>query len=399
MVCYFNHRCLSEVPGILAILAMIKRLIWSILGALYVHVIKPIIFRMSPDGVHEGMINSMHFLGKSTIFLGLTKLVFKRPPSSSLRQTINGIKFDSPVGLSAGMDKNGEIVPVIASLGFGFSEVGSVTAMQSDGNPRPWFYRLPKSKSLVVNAGLANQGSDVVISRLESYSGSLSNFPVILSIAKTNSCDVVSVEEGVEDYIVSLKRAKGKKSIDIVELNISCPNVHGGEPFTSPDKLELLLTASDKLKLKQPVYIKMPIDLSWRENKELLDVIIRHQVAGVTIANLAKDRSKVDLDDTLPDDVLGNLSGEPTRSRSNELIEKTFLYCGDRLTIIGVGGIFSAQDAYEKIRLGASLVEFITGMIFYGPQLASQINDGILASLRRDGFDHISKAIGSGVKE
>lgn len=138
----------------------------------------------------------------------------------------------------------------------------------------------------------------------------------------------------------------------------------------------------------------MPIDLSWVAFKGLLDVIVKHRVVGVTIANLVKDRDKVDLKDYLPNKIPGNLSGRPTLQPSNELIRQTFLSYGDKLTIIGVGGIFSADDAYAKIRLGASLVELLTGMIFNGPQLAAEISDGLSRLIESDGYTHISQAIG-----
>jgi dihydroorotate dehydrogenase (fumarate) len=350
---------------------------------------------MSPDNVHKRMVNAMSFWQRVPGFKSLVRAVFKQPVSRVLKQEYYSLTFNSPVGLSAGFDKNGEIVPVIASLGFGFGEVGSVTAYPCDGNPRPWFYRLSKTRSLVVNAGLSNQGSEPIIKRLASYSKEVAkDFPVILSIAKTNSQDVVSVSQGIDDYVTSATRAKNQPNIKMIELNISCPNAYGGEDFTKPGELELLLTAIGSLDLNQPIFIKMPINLDWAKTKELLDVIVKHNMVGVTIGNLAKDRTNVDLKDELPTSVAGNLSGKPTWDLSNKLIRRSYLEYGEKLTIIGVGGIFSADDAYTKIRLGASLVELITGMIFEGPQLPSQIADGLLKRLKADGFDHISQAIG-----
>lgn len=374
---------------------MIRRVIWQIFRFGYIYVIKPVLFLMSPDNVHKRMVNAMSFWQRVPGFKSLVRAVFKQPVSRVLKQEYYSLTFNSPVGLSAGFDKNGEIVPVIASLGFGFGEVGSVTAYPCDGNPRPWFYRLSKTRSLVVNAGLSNQGSEPIIKRLASYSKEVAkDFPVILSIAKTNSQDVVSVSQGIDDYVTSATRAKNQPNIKMIELNISCPNAYGGEDFTKPGELELLLTAIGSLDLNQPIFIKMPINLDWAKTKELLDVIVKHNMVGVTIGNLAKDRTNVDLKDELPTSVAGNLSGKPTWDLSNKLIRRSYLEYGEKLTIIGVGGIFSADDAYTKIRLGASLVELITGMIFEGPQLPSQIADGLLKRLKADGFDHISQAIG-----
>jgi dihydroorotate dehydrogenase (fumarate) len=243
---------------------------------------------------------------------------------------------------------------------------------------------------------LANDGSRVIIKRLRKYNQHvIRQFPIVLSIAKTNSQNVVDVKDGIADYVTTLKRAKNEQSIKMIELNISCPNAYGGEPFTTPNRLDRLLTAVDKVGAKQPIYIKMPVDLSWDAFRALLDVIVKHRVVGVTIANLAKDRAKIELKDNLPDNIKGNLSGMPTWQPSNDLIRQTYLNYGDKLTIIGVGGIFSAEDAYAKIRLGASLVEIITGMIFCGPQLAAEINLGLLQLLERDGYTSISQAIGA----
>jgi dihydroorotate dehydrogenase (fumarate) len=374
---------------------MIRRLFYGINRFLFAYAAKPILFIVPPDMIHSSMIRFTSTVGRVSVIRLIVRASFKGRRDERLVQNYHGVEFDSPVGLAAGFDKSGEVVPIISALGFGFGTVGSVTAKRCIGNPRPWFYRLPKTKSLVVNAGLANEGSRVIIKRLGRYSSqAIRHFPIVLSIAKTNNDKVVDVKDGIADYVTTLKRAKDEQSIKMIEFNISCPNAFGGEPFTTPSRLDQLLTAVDEVGAKQPIYIKMPVDLSWGAFRALLDVIVKHQVVGVTIANLAKDRTKVELKDDLPANVRGNLSGQPTWQLSNELIRQAYLNYGDKLTIIGVGGIFSAEDAYAKIRLGASLVEIITGMIFCGPQLAAEINDGLLQLLERDGYTHISQAIG-----
>ena len=335
------------------------------------------------------------FVARVWVLRSFVRCIFVRPSDGRVTQTLHGLEFTSPVGLAAGFDKDGEVMPVIAALGFGFGEVGSVTALPCPGNPRPWFYRLPKTKSAVVNAGLGNDGSKVILDRLRRYpKKSLRNFPVVLSVAKTNTKSCVSEAEGIADYVATVKRAKNEKTIQVIELNISCPNTYGGEPFTTPDSLNHLLSKIDKLGVKQPIFIKMPIELPWKAFSGLLDVIVRHQVVGVTVSNLSKNRNKLDLKDDLPDTVHGSFSGKPTWRDSNNLIRQTYLKYGDKLTIIGVGGIFTAEDAYTKIRLGASLVQFITGMLFNGPQLAAVISYDLSKLLERDGFSNISQAVG-----
>jgi len=374
---------------------MIRQIIWKVIRVGYVYIIKPILFLTPPDEVHNRMIWMAGAVGRSSFLCGFTKWLFVGRRNIKLQQTFHGVKFDSPVGLSAGFDKNAEVVGAISAIGFGFGTVGSVTAQVCAGNPRPWFYRLPKTQSLIINAGLGNQGSKIIIERIKTFSSTITNqFPIVLSVAKTNSCEVVDEKSGIDDYVISVKRARDVKNIKMVELNISCPNAFGGEQFITPDKLHRLLTAVDKVESKNPVLVKMPSHLPWAEFKALLDVIVKHRVVAVTISNLAKDRTKADLKDELPDSVKGNMSGFPVRQISNDLIRQTYINYGEKLTIIGVGGIFSADDAYEKIKLGASLVELITGMVFYGPQLIAEINDGLVQLLERDGYENISQAIG-----
>jgi dihydroorotate dehydrogenase (fumarate) len=341
------------------------------------------------------MIRFSKVVAAVPIFRGFVKLIFKPKENPILSQKIDGMKFESPVGLAAGFDKNGEIMPTIAALGFGFGEVGSISTDPCEGNPKPWFYRLPKTGSAVINAGLANEGSKIILDRIKKIpSGAIKNFPIILSVVKANSPKVVSVKEGIDDYLGTLKRAKSVNNIKAFELNISCPNTYCGEPFTEPESLEKLLKAVDKLAIKKPIYIKMPLNLAWKDSKELLDIIVKHKITGVTVSNLQKDRTKVDLKDELPDEIKGSFSGRPAWAPSNELIRKTYKAYGDKLTIIGVGGIFSAEDAYTKIKLGADIIEVATGVIFNGPQIVAQINAGLSDLLEKDGFTHISQAVG-----
>jgi len=181
----------------------------------------------------------------------------------------------------------------------------------------------------------------------------------------------------------------------MITLNISCPNTYGGEPFTSPAKLEKLLSRIDDLGLDEPVFLKMPSDLNWRQFNNLLKVARNHKVAGLTICNLAKTRHAIDVRDKTQPLIAGGLSGAPVRDLSNALIEKTYAQYGRRFTIIGVGGVFTADDAYTKIKLGASLVEMITGMIYFGPQRIGQINRDLALLVQQDGYATIQEAVGA----
>lgn len=363
-------------------------------GVAYKRVAKPLLFRRHPDKVHTDILR----LGKLVPhMLGVRAIPrsWSFHDAAHLRQTVFGMSFRNPVGLSAGFDKNIELPRLMKMVGFGFMTGGSVTAKPCDGNPRPWFYRLPRSRSLVVHAGLPNWGVETIRAHIDDYPRQLfTDFPLVVNIAKTNSDSTVDDEAGIDDYCRSFEVLEQGRHIALYELNISCPNAYGGQPFTDAERLEKLLQRIDRLALAHPVIVKMPIGLSWEHTSALLDVIVRHTIAGVTIGNLLKDRHQAELSDELDDDIKGSLSGVPTRDISTELIRKTYQKYGDKLVIIGVGGIFSAEDAYAKIRAGASLVELITGMIFEGPQLIGEINHGLVELLQRDGFTHVSQAVG-----
>ncbi len=361
----------------------------------YSKAVQPVLFSRSPDRVHESMIRMAKGVQRIPLMRDVLK-VWAYRNDGYLAQEFLGIRFRNPVGLSAGLDKNADTVGVMQAIGFGFMTAGSVTAEPCEGNPRPWFHRLKQSRSLVVNVGLANRGVDAIAKRIAKYPSYLfRNFPLAVSAAKTNSEDAKSEQNAIEDYCITLKRMDNEPNVVMLEINISCPNTHGGEPFTTPNRLQRLLAATDKLALKKPVFVKMPISLEWKEFKALLEVIDKHTIQGLSIGNLLKDRSKARLSDELPDDVKGNLSGAPCRDISTSLVRKTYKLYGKRFVIIGVGGIFSANDAYEKIKAGASLVALVSGVIFEGPQLIGEINQGLVDLLKKDGLTHISQAIGA----
>lgn len=361
----------------------------------YEKLAKPLLFRLSPDTAHEYTMKLSHLFGHVPLIAPLSKAIFVRR-RSELVSTWNGLYVSSPLGLSAGIDKNAQMVALSHTIGFGFSTVGSVTSEPCAGNPRPWFYRLPKTQSIVVHAGLPNKGIRVILGRLHRAPQAVrGNFPVVLSVARTNSKDASGIEEGIADYVATIMAAKHSPIVRIIELNISCPNAYGGESYTTPTLLEKLLSAVDATEAPQPILVKMPVDLEWAKFNALLKVIMKHNVAGVTIANLTKQRAKVELKEPLSDDVKGSLSGAPVRDLSTALIRRTYESYGDRLTIFGVGGIFTAEDAYEKICNGARYVEMATGLILYGPGIVEEINSGLQKLLRRDGFTHVSQAVGS----
>src|SRR3989338_1831544 len=362
------------------------------IGGVYLLGLKPVLFRFDPEVVHDRFTKNGELLGKQAWMRSVVTRLF-RYDHPKLNQTIAGILFTNPVGLSAGFDKDGRLVNILPAVGFGYSQVGTVTKQAYQGNPKPRLYRLPKSHGIVVNYGLKNDGVEAIVARLRKRQ-SAQPFPISISIGKTNCRATASMTGGVEDYKAGLAAVVDSGMGDFYTINISCPNTFGGEPFTNGSDLEQLLQQLEKVADK-PMFLKMPINLPWPEFKQLLEVAIKYGVTGVVIGNLNKNREDPAIKDVIPANIKGSVSGKQTWRLSNELINKTYQEYGKDLVIIGVGGIFSAQDAYEKIKRGASLVQLITGMIFQGPQLVGEINFGLVKLLERDGYRNISEAIGA----
>ncbi|MBI2475405.1 quinone-dependent dihydroorotate dehydrogenase [Candidatus Uhrbacteria bacterium] len=355
----------------------------------YRHIFKPIAFRFDPETVHDSITIAGNWIGKRKWARKIARLLwcYENP---SLRQTVCGTDFPNPVGLTAGFDKDGLLVDILPDVGFGFAEIGSVTGEPCEGNSKPRLWRLPKSEALIVYFGLKNDGCEVIRERLFTKKFRI---PIGVSVAKTNCQKTCDVQVGIADYVKAMEAFLD--IADYITLNISCPNAFGGEPFTKPELLEQLLCATDLLHARQPIFLKMPVDLSFEEIDKLVDVALMHQVQGLILSNLTKrrDSQKINSADVVPSEK-GGISGRPVFDKSNDLIEYLYKRVGDRLILIGTGGIFSAEDAYEKILRGASLVQLATGMIFQGPQLIGQINRGLVELLRRDGFNSIKEAVG-----
>jgi dihydroorotate dehydrogenase len=340
---------------------------------LYKNAIKPILFNFSAETVHNQATTLGKIMGKSGVGKTLTSLLLNHQ-DSRLEQILNGIRFKAPIGLSAGFDYNGQLTDILPAVGFGFHTVGTVTFRPYLGNAPPRLDRFPESRSLLVNKGLKSWGAVKVITHLKKKEFII---PVGISIASTNML-FDSLKAQIIDIVSCFKLFENSKvKHSYYELNISCPNTFGGEPFTTPSRLAMLLTAVDKLQIKKPIYAKMPIDQSDQETIQLLAVINKFNIAGVVFGNLTKDHRNPDvteLDHQKWSQMKGNLSGKPTWHRSNRLIKLTRDKYKNRFTIIGTGGVFTAQDAATKINFGANLVQLITGMIFEGPQVIGQIN-------------------------
>ena len=356
----------------------------------YTRLLKPFFFRRDPENVHDSMIRMGRRLGDSPAGRRIMARLFSYE-HPSLEQTIAGIKFKNPIGLSAGFDKNAELTSILPFLGFGFAEVGSITGEPCEGNPKPRLWRLPESQSLVVYYGLKNDGAVEISRRLR---GRTFGIPIGISIAKTNSPETVDTEAGIQDYLKAYREFLDIG--DYITVNVSCPNSFGGAPFHEAGKLDRLLSVLGETPANKPVFIKISPDLSPGEVDAIINVARRHVIAGFVCSNLTKNRFSEAVKERLVP-ARGGLSAKADEDVSNDLIRHVYSRTKGEFVIVGVGGVFTADDAYRKIKLGASLIQLITGMVFQGPQVISSINYGLVRRLRADGYRSISEAVGKGV--
>ncbi len=366
----------------------------SFLNWIYKHIAKRIFFLFDPTLVHNFVTIIAQFLGKSESIVKFTGNLFAKK-SPKLKQKVAGIDFENPIGLAAGFDYEAKCVSLLPSVGFGFNTVGTITNLAYGGNPKPMLGRLPKSKSLMVNKGFKNNGA---LWTSEKLTNQTFQIPLGISIGKTNTRKKETQKDAINDIILAFQIFENANvNNSYYELNISCPNLYGNISFYPPKNLDELLTAIDKLKLKKPIFIKMPINETNNAVLKMLDVISGHKIKGVIIGNLQKNKLDPSIIQEENKWKVGNFSGLPTQKRSDELIALAYKNYKNKLIIIGCGGIFSAEDAYRKIKLGASLVQLITGLIYEGPLLVAQINKELPILLKKDGFKNINEAIGKNI--
>lgn len=343
-----------------------------VMDTLYRRALKPILFKISPDTVHDIFLAAGEMAGRFAIKRKFFSFLYNyRGPDIS--KTVDSITYRTPVLLSAGFDADGRLTRILPSLGFGGEEIGSVTAHPCAGNPLPRMTRLIRNKSIVVYKGLRNRGVDALIQKLF-RTRRVQNFVLGISIARTNiQTASADVEAGIRDYVASFKKLNEADAGDYYTINISCPNSFTGETFIEPAPLALLLPRLREIPCEKPVYLKMPINVPWEQFAELLRIADENGIQGVIIGNLNKNYGDLAHPEDAPKQFRGGLSGEPTFALSNELIKKTRERYGKRFTIIGTGGIFTPDDAMAKFAAGADLIQLVSGMIFTGPGLIRDI--------------------------
>lgn len=363
-------------------------------------IIRPLIFLMEPETAHYSLKRVGVFLGSNFLTRFITSLFFNYG-HKSLNTTVDGIEYRNPVGLSAGFDKDGELTKIYPSLGFGLAELGSFTGEVCPGNPGRRLFRMVKSKSIVVWYGLNNQGAEVISQRLTGQD--FGKLRVGINAAKSNVTPTFDLQDSIDDYIKTMTCFKDIG--DYYTINISCPNTQDGEPFVDRANLDSLLSqVNERIRpiANKPIYLKLAADMTLEEINTIVDACMDYKLEGVVLTNLAKpEHNEEHIPSELPNNQgllpkgKGAMSGLPLQRISTNVIRHVYRRTRGQLTIIGVGGVFSAKDAYEKITSGASLLHMITTMIFDGPQNINEINRGLVKLMKKDGFNSIAEAVGS----
>lgn len=362
---------------------------------MYETILRPAFFRFDPERVHDRVTGFGEFLGSNFLTRWIVAL-FCDYRHASLETTVAGVHFRNPIGLGAGFDKDMRLTKIMPAVGFGFMEVGAITHFPYAGNNGLRLARLPDDKALLVNYGLKNEGAEAAAQKLKALTFS---FPVGINIAKTNRADIKGAAS-IEDYVATYRMLA--RRFAYVTINISCPNAQDGCTFQDPVMLNGLLRALSKEEKPRPVFLKISAHLSRDEVDAIIAVAGRYRfVDGFVVANLAKDRSLLRLHsspaalDAIP---AAGVSGAPMRRLSTEMIRHIYRTTKGRYVLIGLGGVFTAEDAYEKIKAGASLVQMVTGLIYGGPMAVRRINRGLVELLARDGYATVAEAVGKGAE-
>jgi dihydroorotate dehydrogenase (fumarate)/dihydroorotate dehydrogenase len=364
---------------------------------MYKTIFRPLMFRCNPEWVHDQTIRQAGIMGSLAPALTVCSRWFGYS-DERLTNEVFGLRFANPIGLAAGYDKSGKAVRLMAALGFGHVEIGSVSAFPSQGNPKPRLWRLPADRAICVHYGLPNDGAEVVARRL---AGQHWPVPLGINIVKTNhgiDAPPDSAEKIFEDYVRSVTLFK--KVGDYLCLNLSCPNTETGcNFFALPGNLEELLARLNELQFACPVLLKISPTGGVRAIESVLQAAEPWRFVSGFIFNLPPGKpDHLRTPRTVWEKWPGAVAGEPARVAINECVRELYRRMDrKRYRIIAAGGVFSAEDAYEKIRLGASLVQLLTGLIYEGPLLTKRINQGLCRLLERDGLKNISAAVGTEV--
>lgn len=337
--------------------------------------VRPAVFKIDAETAHNMTLKAMK--------AGVVRSC-KRVVSDALKQDLFGLTFDNPVGLAAGFDKNAEVISPILGLGFGFTEVGTVTPKPQYGNPKPRIFRDPPNAAVINRLGFPNEGLEVFKRNIERADRSKGLVGINIGMNKDQS-------DPASDYCVLIEALA--PLADYLTVNISSPNTPGLRDLQEKAPLTELLNRMMDVKDDTPLLVKLAPDLDETKQAEIAEVLMACGVNGVILSNTTLDRPEY-LNDNFRGEK-GGLSGAPARGKSTAIIRNFYNLTDGKLPIIGVGGVQKAAHAYEKIKAGASLVQLYTGMIYEGPDIANNINRGLIDLLAADGYSNVSDAIGA----
>lgn len=365
---------------------------------LYQATLRPLLFHVDAEWVHEMAMGS----------LAITSPVTGRlagPPDGGgrLSQELLGVRFPNPVGLAAGFDKRARAVPAWPALGFGFSEVGTITAHAQPGNPRPRIVRLPADRALINRLGFNNDGAEAAAHALGRWRGQglLGRAPLGVNLGKSK---ITRAEDAPADYARSLDLLHG--FADYVTVNVSSPNTPGLRDLQATGPLGEILDAIDEVQRRKvegragaarPVLVKIAPDLDGEQVDAVVDLALERGLAGMIVGNTTLSREGLASPEALTSQS-GGLSGAPLRDRATALVERVARRAEGGLVVIGVGGVFTADDAWDKLAHGASLVQVYTGLVYGGPGTARAIAGGLMARMDREGVGHVSEIVGSALR-
>lgn len=355
--------------------------------SLYEKIIRPILFKVSPETAHEMGIKALKIGLQSKAAQNLAARKFAVESFGEIARF--GLKFKNPLGIAAGFDKNGAVVNQLAALGFGFVEVGTITFNPQKGNEKPRLFRLPEDKALINRLGFNNEGTPKVIERLKKIQP---NCVLGVNIGKNKD---VPNDEAIENYLKSFDLAHAVA--DYVAVNVSSPNTPNLRELQKAENLEELLgelqKRNEELKTK-PLLVKIAPDLNEAEIEAIVDIAVKVNLSGIIATNttVSRENLKSKIKET------GGLSGKPVRRKANEVIKKIYRCSDGKMPVIGVGGVFDASDAFEKIAAGACLVQAYTGFVYQGISFARDVNFGLQKILKEKGFADLDAAVGSQIE-
>jgi dihydroorotate dehydrogenase len=340
---------------------------------------KPLLFRLPPETAHHLGLSALRFLRHDPVASLCRRHYAVDDPRLSTE--LWGLDFPNPVGVAAGFDKNARVPRALSALGFGFCEVGGVTAHPQSGNPRPRLFRLPEDRALINRLGLNNEGADRIGRRLASVEVDV---PVGVNVAKSED---VPAEQAPADYVATYERVA--EAGDFFVVNVSCPNSQGFEELQTRDSLAAVFEALTDAGAS-PLLVKLSPDLPEPAAVDALGLVTEFGLDGVVATNTTTERPETLASANRVES--GGLSGAPLSARSTKMVSLAASTVD--VPVIGVGGVATAADAYEKLRAGASLVELYTAFVYRGPSVARSVNRGLLDLLDRDGFDSVTDAVG-----